>query len=427
MLISISRAALAAALFSVCAADAGAIGSIRINSGHSRFPQLFTRASETRVAAFKRFTGWLNTQAGAAFLEKYEPLKPLKTLNYGESLLKDQKTLHLELVLGSLAISESVEEQMVQVSQDARGADADGVGSALVAARAGAESALKAAVERLAAEHQKDADMDRGVDAMGDLETQLQGLAILYPSAQTLRASVQSARQELKKTAQAALLAKYAEEFRTMHNAPQTTGNAAFKRLQWVLDYAKKGVPAAQLEAAMNYFMPQDGVLARPDNKKGREWLELAAKNGEPAAALRLGDFHRTGMYGFEQDLAAAEAYYKKAAAAGIKDAQVRLQNFTGAPAASPRAEPPAPAKNASKPPLDAGELREMAKKYDFAKMMLARALKSGTDEEKTEGYFWLLRIKDPSLKKDSDALKNDYARDVAPELLAAAGKLLPR
>ena len=100
---------------------------------------------------------------------------------------------------------------------------------------------------------------------------------------------------------------------------------------------ANSGLVTAQADLA---DMLMKGEAGPPDPKAAVPWLAMAAQAGHPVAAFELGQMYEQGKV-IKQNFEQARKLYKLAAAAGVKDADVRLAALPPEPGQTP-ADPPA-------------------------------------------------------------------------------------
>ena len=63
----------------------------------------------------------------------------------------------------------------------------------------------------------------------------------------------------------------------------------------------------------------EDGKGTEADMEKARRWYTLAAEQGRPDAAYKLGQFYEHGI-GVEEDMEKAEEWYQKAAEEAVEE-----------------------------------------------------------------------------------------------------------
>ncbi|MFB6348401.1 tetratricopeptide repeat protein [Moraxella sp. ZJ142] len=95
----------------------------------------------------------------------------------------------------------------------------------------------------------------------------------------------------------------------------------SFDAKEWIEKAAKQGQPVAEMFLGMMYF---DGSVIRQSNTEALRYLTSAANKGESVAQYYLGEMYYYGQ-GVKQDYAKARTWYQKSAAQDDEDAQYSL------------------------------------------------------------------------------------------------------
>jgi TPR repeat protein len=99
-------------------------------------------------------------------------------------------------------------------------------------------------------------------------------------------------------------------------------GRAGQSEREMIAEEARNGDPGAELLYGLSIMEGRYGL--KPNPKEGLQWIEKAARGGNPYAALRLGNAYADGV-GLAPDSAQAVAWWQRAAEAGNEAARYRL------------------------------------------------------------------------------------------------------
>lgn len=97
------------------------------------------------------------------------------------------------------------------------------------------------------------------------------------------------------------------------------------KSIEWMEKAAEANMPEACLNMGVLYMSGQNGVIK--NDEKGAAFLRVAAEGGIPQAQFMLGCCCEVGR-GEEKDLAEAAGWYRRAARAGLEDANKSLERL---------------------------------------------------------------------------------------------------